>query len=100
MRFVVTVALGFIAVFGIAGCGDSDAPQKCDDLVSTYCSKISDCSLFTGTDECVTEVKKTLNCGDAKEVGDDYDRCMNDIKSISCSGGADLPASCNGVIKI
>ena len=68
--------------------------------MSTYCSKISYCSLFTGTDECVTEVKKQLNCGDAKDVGDDYDRCISEIKAISCSGGAELPAACNGVIKV
>lgn len=94
------VMLGAAAVVFISGCGDPDAPKKCDDLVGTYCSKISDCSLFTGTDECVTEVKKELNCGDAKDVGDDYDRCISEIKAISCSGGGSLPASCSGVIKV
>lgn len=99
-KWLVAVLLAAAAVLAFSGCGDPDAPKKCDDLVSTYCSKISDCSLFTGTSECVTEIKKQLNCGDAQDVGEDYDRCIEEIKSISCSGGADLPASCNGVIKV
>lgn len=93
----------------VSGCGEGspeagDATPECEKLLSTYCGRVNECSLNINEQECLTEVRTQINCGEAAAVDDDYDRCLEEIELSTCGSlfGASiaLPASCNGAIKV
>jgi hypothetical protein len=81
-----------------------DATSECESLISTFCSRVGDCSLNTSYDECDSQVRTELNCGRAADTSDDYERCLDEIESSECSGllgaAVRLPASCEGAILV
>ena len=93
-------------VLVLAGCGPEagDASSECETLISTFCERVDECSLNINEDECRTSARETINCGDAAEVDDSYDRCLDEIRTSSCDGllgaAVALPASCKGAIKL
>jgi len=115
MGKVILVA-GLLAL----GCGSSDggpsAPDECEAFVQTYCGHAGDCIAQVGCDptytrdqekdSCVTAVRQTIACGNAKAVGPSYSACMKAASSTACTafGTATqcatpgLPADCEGVI--
>ena len=90
----------------LAGCGPEagDASSECETLFSTFCERVDECSLNINENECLTSARATINCGDAAEVDDSYDRCLDEIRTSSCDGlfgaAVALPASCEGAIKV
>lgn len=100
---VVLVILAFPSL--ISGCGDYEsraeiATQRCEDLMSTYCTRIEGCSYFTSHAQCVSEFRQELDCGQAVDTSDSYDRCIDQIEEAHCSAVDELPASCEGVILV
>lgn len=88
----------------LAACGEDSPVEKCDNLVEITCDRAVQCIPTGGTHaECVQEVQTALPCGSAKSVTASYDRCVSQLKTISCAilfpnNQIDLPADCEGVI--
>lgn len=93
----------------VGGCGDSPV-EKCDDMLSTICSRIVECVGGVSQPACEQEFQAAVACGATTDVGTGYDRCMDLIRSFTCStlfqtdpGTGEqsivLPADCEGVLQ-
>ena len=90
-----------VLAFGlaIAGCPDVElAVERCEDIQDQYCERVEACDLLLSKEDCLSEVRQDLDCGDAFDTTDDYDRCIDEIQQSTCGSLDDLPASCHGVI--
>ena len=80
-----------------------DAAGECETLFSTFCGRLNEC-LNINEQDCLTRFRTRINCGDAFAVDDDYDRCLEEIRTFTCNGFSEedyaLPASCIGAIKV
>lgn len=99
------MTLTFMASLLVA-CGEDSPVEKCDHLVDITCDRAVECIPTGGTHaECVEEVRQQLPCGSAKSVTESYDRCVDQIDSVTCgtlfpNNMLDLPADCSGVIQL
>jgi hypothetical protein len=79
-----------------------DAAYECETFLTTYCGRVNECSLNVNEQECLTDARTSINCGDAADVSASYDRCLDELESSTCDGlfgdAIELPASCQGVI--
>jgi len=93
----------------VGGCGDSPV-EKCDDMLSTICSRIVECVGGVSQQTCEQEFQAAVACGATTDVGAGYDRCMDLIRNFTCSTlfptdpstGEQLivlPADCQGVLQ-
>jgi hypothetical protein len=99
----------YACVFGVliaCGGGGSSSPEgRCEALLEHVCDRAVECDLgFEDRDECMAEIADANDCSEAKEVGDSYEECVDDVDDASCQalfpGGQSLamPASCKGAI--
>ena len=75
-------------------------PTACGTYASTWCTKAFGCYVQVGrldensrqynVDECTRLIVEKLPCSAATSVGDDYDKCITQIKGMACSKW-DLP---------
>ena len=76
------------------------APTACRDYASTWCNKSLGCYVQVGrldeasrehnVDECTRLIVEKLPCSAATSIGDDYSKCLSQIKGMACSKW-DLP---------
>lgn len=99
-RLSLSLLLLLLTILG-SGCPDVElAIERCETLQDRYCSRVDDCNLLLSRDRCLSEVRQNIDCGDAVDTTDDYDRCIDDIDTAACSSLDELPASCRGVILV
>src|SRR3954462_13485220 len=88
------LAVGLLAL----GCGSNDEAtptEKCDDLLTAYFGRVSDCLTqlqcdpgISREDErqaCLTAAREKLACGKAKGVGPSYSAYLNAAPTKACS---------------
>ena len=69
--------------------------KACQTYASTWCTKAFGCYVQVGrldeksrqynVDECTRLIVERLPCSGATSVGDDYDKCLSQIKGMACS---------------
>lgn len=102
------VACALLLIVG--GCGDSPV-EKCDDMLSTICSRLVECVGGVSQQACLHEFQASVPCGATTDVSAGYDRCMGQLRGFTCSTlfptdpmtgehGLELPADCKGVIQL
>lgn len=91
--------------------------KACQTYASTWCTRAFSCYVQVGrldeasrqynVDECKRLINEKLPCSAATSVGDEYDKCLTQIKGIACSkwdvpqtrfGTVVPPASCDSAI--
>ena len=82
-------------------------PVACSNYASTWCTKAFGCYVRVGrldensrqynVDECTRLIVEKLPCSAATSVGDDYDKCITQIKGMACSKW-DLPQTQFGTV--
>ena len=78
---------------------DSEAPTKCQQVVTDYCDAVAACSWLMSAEACKAAALLTLDCNSAVAVTNSYWTCLVDIDGASCSEiEDDLPLSCKGAI--
>jgi hypothetical protein len=89
-------------------------PQQCQTYASTWCNKSFGCYVQVGrlaesdlqynVDQCIQVISDALPCSGVTKVGEDYDKCISQIKAMPCSkwnvptnqfGLVARPASCD-----
>lgn len=94
----------------VGGCGDSPV-EKCDDMLSTICSRLVECVGGVSQQACVQELQVAVPCGATTDVTAGYDRCMDQLRGFTCSTlfptdpmtgehWLVLPADCEGVLQL
>jgi hypothetical protein len=78
-------------------CANWRAPELCDDLAGAICAG---CSESLSEDECLAELDAQMPCEDAVDVSADYDECLTALDSSTCLLFDELPASCQGAIRV
>ena len=90
---------------------------RCETYASTWCVKAFGCYVQVGrldegsrqynVDQCTSLIVDKFPCSAASSVGDDYDKCLSQIKAMACSrwdvpqtqfGTVRPPATCDEVI--
>ena len=89
--------MALLVLLFLSGCANWHAPELCDDLVAEICSG---CSETLSESECVSEIHDQMPCEDAVDVSADYDECLAALDSSTCLLFDELPASCQGAIRI
>jgi len=116
---LVVFGLLVVAAPGCSSSDDSDAAkQKCEALVSQFCSSAIGCEISGGLLDksseasenatCRTNVSKEAECSKAQRVTSSYDACMAKLKNPPCDDinqaiiddTLGLPDECNGVILV
>lgn len=124
-RVVVAALLLGLGLGLVSGCSgkvdddddDVDPVQACQTYASTWCNKAFGCYVQVGrldealrqsdVDSCVSVVVSKLPCSAASSLGDDYDKCISQIKGMACSkwdvpqtqfGTVRPPASCDNAL--
>ncbi|HVY30386.1 MAG TPA: hypothetical protein VHB79_27700 [Polyangiaceae bacterium] len=121
------VGLGFLASCagksvdeGAGGAANDDGPspvEQCQKYATTWCNKAFGCYVQVGrlredelqnnVDQCIQLIEDKLPCSGVITVGDDYDKCLAQIKSMACSrwnvpetqfGTVTPPASCDNAV--
>lgn len=98
--FIVILALCFSTACG----DDDDGPtpvEQCDAFIDTLCDKEVECGAYDTHADCVDFQQSGFDCGDAVEIGNNYDSCLDDIEEQTCAqwtSTPDLPASCTDII--
>lgn len=91
---------------GVVSCGGdgTDAPAKCNALVTRLCARAIVCANDGTTQvECEAGAKTNLPCAQADAVSDGYDSCMSELQTSPCSvllanDTLNLPATCKASI--
>jgi hypothetical protein len=74
-----------VVILVAVGCGTEPSPvEKCDDLVDVLCDRGVQC-LGGSRTECVQSVRTELPCGSARSVSASYDRCIEQLETVSCA---------------
>jgi hypothetical protein len=90
----------------LTACGDDEegksAPQKCHDLINTFCDRVTHCAVegdildedYAPSEleaDCREAVGEALPhpCEEADDVSDDYSECLADVKVFSCEESND-----------
>ncbi|KAB2911002.1 MAG: hypothetical protein F9K40_01565 [Kofleriaceae bacterium] len=68
----------------VGGCGESPT-EKCDDLLSTVCSRVVECIGGVTQQACVQEFQAAVSCGAVTDISESYDRCMDQLHGFTCS---------------
>lgn len=100
----------FYFTFASTSCGPTEeepqypnqkaAQHNCNALVSNYCVQVSSCGEITQP-TCEASIREQLDCSQAVDFDEDrLTVCLQDIERMTCEAGADLPASCAGVIAV
>jgi hypothetical protein len=117
------LGLGLGLVSGCSGKVEDDDDDEVDPVLacrtyaSTWCNKAFGCYVQVGrldeslrqgnVDTCVSIVVDKLPCSAASSLGDDYDKCISQIKGMACSkwdvpqtqfGTVRPPASCDNAL--
>jgi hypothetical protein len=85
---VIRVAVMLALAGGVFSCGGdgSDAPMKCDALVSRICARVIACVNDGTTEgECEAAAKTVLPCARAVAVSTGYDSCVAEVQTSPCS---------------
>ena len=107
---------GSLVLALLPGCGSSDAgdaPQKCENMLTLFCSGTIACEVSGGfidpseaaarIDSCNADLSKQAQCSNAKRVSSQYDDCISALANPSCAEinqtvregmQVDLPAEC------
>jgi hypothetical protein len=89
---------------GPVGCDLSDmadpapAVVACNALVDATCQRAVECGAES-LDTCRAEASAGLDCSAALAYAPAYESCLGDVAQLACTA-ADLPAICNGVIRL
>ena len=111
---------GLLVLAALPGCSSDDsgnAPEKCDDFLTLFCSSTTSCEVSGGlvdaSDEasentsCKADVSKQVQCSKARRVSSRYNDCMNTLANPPCDDinqaitqgqSIGLPAVCEGVV--
>ena len=102
---VLLAGLGFLASCagksvdeGAGGAANDDGPtpvEQCRKYASTWCNKAFGCYVQVGrldqsdlqynVDQCIQLIEDKLPCSGVVSVGEDYNKCISQIKSMACS---------------
>ncbi len=64
----------------VLGRGRRYGPE-CETFLTTYCSRVNECSLNVNEQECLTDARTSINCGEAADVSGSYDRCLDELRT-------------------
>ena len=120
MRIGKLVFGGLLVLIALPGCGGSDDPdpkQKCDDLVTRFCTSAINCQVSggfieasdkaTGIASCKSAViPDVVDCPKAKGISSTYNACMTKLSNPPCDevnqaiadDSLGVPDECNGTI--
>jgi len=99
----MSLIVALLCLFVLFGCALEDpetvaaAQTNCKSIINNYCIKVDECSDIAQTD-CEATIRTELDCSKAVDTSDSMPACFDDINSMTCGAGLDLPASCKGVI--
>jgi hypothetical protein len=102
---IVLVAICLVSL--VVGCGgdkaDPAAPEKCRTLIGVWCERIATCTGIT-VDDCRALFAQEIDCGDVGRVSESYDRCLSDLRRLSCqvleATDGEGPKSCDEVLLV
>jgi len=116
------ILTGLLLVATLPGCSSDDAgnaPQKCDDFLTLFCSSTTSCqvsgALLEASDEaaenasCKADVSAQVKCSKARRVSSQYNDCMKTLADPPCDDinqaivegqSIGLPPVCEGVILV
>lgn len=92
-------------------------PEQCQTYASTWCNKAFGCYVQVGrlkqsdlqmnVDKCIQLIEDNLPCSAVVSIGEDYNKCLSQIKGMACSrwnvpeldfGTVRPPVSCDNVV--
>jgi hypothetical protein len=74
---IVTIAL-------LASCKSKNPVDKCNDWISTSCTRIKECKLTSSVSECKTIISEVVDCSAVKGVNSNYGECLADSSNAAC----------------
>jgi hypothetical protein len=120
MNTAKSILAGLLVLAALPGCSSSDAgdaPQKCDEMLTLFCSSVTSCEISGGLREasteasanagCTEDLAKKVNCSRVRRVSAQYDDCMNTLadppceainQAITAGESIGLPQECDGVL--
>ncbi|MET0594185.1 MAG: hypothetical protein ABW133_15900 [Polyangiaceae bacterium] len=100
------LAVGIVAGALLVGCGDDDDDDdgdtahgnqpvsRCEAFAATWCRQAIGCLVHVGTlpeeelassqDQCTDLAVATIPCKRAVSIGESYEQCISDIRSMDC----------------
>jgi hypothetical protein len=117
-KFSSSLVFVLVSLFAL-GCDDPEKAQdKCEALVTTVCEHVVECAQraglldasYTANDlrnECESSIADNAHCEDAVRVSKNFNQCVDDASTLSCSditdglqdgSGLPMPNSCQGAV--